>query len=114
VTEERLKTAIWVQACVRQASINGDSVVVVHRGDETSGAVLVKLNDYRNGCTVLVETRDAAGARAWLEGTGKLPVPEAVADDYIGRSLRRDPDLWVVEIEARSGRLPFEGKILPA
>ena len=39
-------------------------------------------------------------------------VPEAEADAYIARALKRDPDLWVVEIEDRAGRHLFEGKII--
>jgi hypothetical protein len=63
---------------------------------------------------VLTETRDAAGERAWLPGTGSAWVTETEADAYIARARQRDPDLWVIEIEDRQGRLPFEAKILSA
>ena len=86
--------------------------MVVHKGDATRGSVLVKLNLLDGRCTVLAETQDAMGARAWIRGTGADPVPEAAADDYIARNRRYDPDLWVIEVEDRDGRLPFDGTIL--
>jgi len=101
-----------VQACIRRGNAAGIAVTVVHKGDATRGSVLVKLNQLDGRCTVLAETQDLAGARAWIRGTGTEPVAEATADDYIARNRRTDPDLWVIEIEDREGRLPFEAKIL--
>jgi hypothetical protein len=112
MTEPRLKTEIWVKACIRRADVEGIAMAVVRRGDGDGGAVLVKLNRLDGTCTVLAETRDMAGARAWVRGTGAEPVAEAEADAYIARSRRIDPDIWVLEIEDRQGRLPFEAKIL--
>jgi hypothetical protein len=112
MSEARLKTEFWVQACIRRGNADGIAVTVVHKGDATRGSVLVKLNRLEGGCTVLAETQDMSGARAWIKGTGAAPVAEAAADDYIARNRRTDPDLWVIEIEDREGRLPFEAKIL--
>ena len=39
-------------------------------------------------------------------------VEEQKADDYIRRSISRDPDLWVIEIEDPAMHNPFEGKII--
>ncbi|MFI4987762.1 MAG: DUF1491 family protein [Alphaproteobacteria bacterium] len=112
MSEPRLKTEFWVQACIRRGNADGIAVTVVHKGDVTRGSVLVKLNRFEHGCTVLAEAQDAAGARAWIRGTGAAPVEEAAADAYIARNRKYDPDLWVIEIEDRAGRLPFEATIL--
>jgi GMP synthase (glutamine-hydrolysing) len=112
VSEARLKTGIWIQACVRRGDLEGIAVTVVHKGDGDGGAVLVKLNQRDRGCTVLAETRDQDGARAWLRGTGAAPVAESEADAYIARHRQRDPDLWVLEVDDRAGRLPFDATII--
>ena len=112
MSEARLKTEFWIQACIRRGNIDGIAVTVLHRGDGARGSVLVKLNRFENGCTVFAEALDAAGQRAWMRGTGPDPVEEATADAYIARNRQYDPDLWVIEVEDRAGRLPFEARIL--
>ncbi len=101
-----------MQACIRRGNAAGIAVMVVHKGDAARGSVLVKLNRLDGSCTVFAEAQDAEGARAWIRGTGPAPVAEATADDYIARNRTYDPDLWVIEVEDREGRLPFEAKIL--
>lgn len=106
--EPRLKTKTWVQASVRRADIEGLAVFVVRSGDPDAGSVLVKLNRFENGCVVYSQTYDDAGQRAWIAATGEEPVEEKTADAYIARTVEFDPDLWVIEVEDRDGRLPFE------
>lgn len=110
--EPRLKTNIVVQAALRMSSINAIPMVVARRGDDDAGTILIKLNRLDLGCTVLAQTRTLAGELAWLRATGEGPVSEADADAYIARQVKRDPDLWVIEIEDRAGRAIFEGRIL--
>ena len=112
MSEARLKTKLVVQAAVRLCGLRTTPIAVTRRGDEDAGTIIVKLIQFELGCTVLVETRAPDGNGAWLRATGATPVPEADADAYIARQIKRDPDLWVVEIEDRLGLSPFAGPIL--
>lgn len=109
---DRLSTEILVQGHIRQCFAQGLTAIVAHKGDAWGGAILIKLNLLGPGCKLLTQTRDQDGEIAWLQVQAGALLSEADADAYIARSVQRDPDLWVVEIEDRAGRNPFPGKIL--
>ena len=110
--EARLKSGIWVKALIRRCDIAAIGVAVVARGDDDAGAILLKLNGRDTGCAVLAQTRKPDGTLVWMRATGAAPVPEAEADAYIGRQRGRDPDLWVIEIDAASPDAVLDGPIL--
>jgi hypothetical protein len=110
--DDRLPTEVWVMAHIRRCLAEGIPATVAHKGDLKGGTLMLKLNLLDRGCRVLSQARDLDGALGWLTAFKGEPVPEAEADEYIARALARDPDLWVVEIEHRDGRHPFEGKEL--
>lgn len=112
MADDRLPTDLWVRAHIRRCIVDGIPATVVRKGDITGGAVLLKVNQLEQGCRVLTQTRDLDGRSGWLPALNGALVPEAEADGYIARAIRRDPDLWVIEIEDRQGRHPFDGKIL--
>src|SRR5215467_12926157 len=101
--EARLKTGLWVRALIRRCDLAAVAVAVAARGDADSGAVLLKFRDRQAGCSVLAQARGRQGELVWMRATGPEPVAEAEADSYIARQRRRDPDIWVVEIEADPG-----------
>jgi GMP synthase (glutamine-hydrolysing) len=110
--EPRLKTGLVVQAALRLATAQAIPIFVVRRGDADAGAILLKLNRLEHGFTVLAQTRTLEGELVWMRATGAEPVEEQTADAYIERQVKRDPDLWVVEIEDRGGRPIFTGRVL--
>lgn len=111
MTAARLKAGLWVAAVLRQGMLVDKPGVVVRRGDSDAGGVLVKLYA-KSGCVVLSRFRDPTGELAWLRATGAVPVTEEVADAYIARQIKIDPDLWVLEFEASDHLPPFEAKII--
>ena len=109
--EPKVKAGLWAQAAIRMADLAGRSGMVLRKGDPDAGGILCLLRG-REGCVVLSQTRDADGRPAWLRGTGKTPVPEAEADAYVERQVKRDPDLWVLEFDAPDLLPPFEARLL--
>ena len=77
--------------------------VVVRKGDEDSGAILIKVNRGALGFQVFSQVRDSQSRLAWLCSTGAEPVAEAEADRIIAKAVDRDWDVWVVEIEDADG-----------
>jgi len=112
MSDDRLPTELWVSAHLRRCSATGTPAVLVRRGEAERGSVLLKLNQLAAGCRILTQARDLAGELGWLAALGGQLVAEAEADAYIARAVDRDPDLWVIEIEDRQGRHPFDGKLI--
>jgi hypothetical protein len=112
MSEGRIATELWVMAHIRQCHAQGIMATVVKHGDDWGGAVVIKLNLLGPGFKVLTQSRDIDGNIAWLQAKDGAVINEADADEYIARQTQRDPDLWVVEIEDRGGKIPFAGKLL--
>lgn len=98
----RLTARFWVDAYLAHLRLWDIPAFVTAHGDDTAGAVLVKLNTLDGRAQVFSRSFDlATGGRVWAPfDTG----PEAQIDDGIARQRRTDPDLWVIEVEDRAGR----------
>lgn len=107
MAEPRLAAGIWVSAYLRRLQLAHVPAYVLRRGDDTAGAVLVK-------CATL-DGRASLWAREWdldtdLRRWARLnEACEAEIEAEIARHAARDPDLWVIEIENRTGETLLEG-----
>ena len=110
--EPRLKSKMWIQALIRRCDLAAIATAVTARGDDDAGAILLKFNGRDGGCSVLTQVRRQDGELVWMPATGSAPVCEAEADSYIERQRRRDPDLWVIEVESGSAATVLDGHII--
>lgn len=98
----RLTSRFWVDAYLARLRLADVPAFVVAHGDDTGGAVLVKLNTLDGRAVVFQRSFDLmADVRIWAELANG---PEAEVDAAISRQRGFDPDLWVIEVEDRQGR----------
>ena len=98
----RLTAAFWVQAYLRRLALENIPAYILVHGDDTAGAVLVKLATLDGQARLFQRGFDLqTGDRVWQQleqGT------EEQIDTTLQRQLGFDPDLWVIELEDRAGR----------
>ncbi len=98
----RLASGIWVSAYLRRLQALGIPAYVIARGDDTAGAVLVKLALMDGTARAYTRSFDLeSDTRIWqvlVEGG------ERDVDAAITRQRSFDPDLWVIEVEDARGR----------
>ena len=98
----RLTAEFWVSAYLKRLRLYEIPAFVVTHGDDTAGAVLVKLNTLDGNAKAFQRSFDLmSGERAWMvlaEGA------ESDVDAALAKQRSFDPDLWVIEVEDREGR----------
>ncbi len=109
---DRLKAGLWVQSQLRVCDLNFIPAMVVRKGDEDSGSVLLKVNHFSDGCAVFVPITTVEGERGWMHGLKGGYVDERSCDDYIRRQMDRDSDLWVLEIEDPKKQYQLDAKLV--
>lgn len=110
--EPRLTAEFWVKAQIRQCFANDIPAFVARRGDSHAGTILIKLNRFSVGVTVLAPIASMDGRRAWMRATGDESVSDAEAEAIIAKRLKSDPDIWVLEIEDQDGRWEPDAPII--
>jgi hypothetical protein len=98
----KLTAEFWVHAYLARLRQFNIAAFVVAHGDDTAGAVLVKLNTLDGQARVYQRSFDLmSGERRWVmlsEGD------EAEVDASLARQRGFDTDAWVIEVEDRQGR----------
>jgi len=106
----RLKSGIWVAAYIRRCQIQGAQAMLRRRGADEAGAVFIKISRLDGTAEVFGPAPQSAfdearpTDRAFVRCLKNQPASEADAESYLGRQLKFDPDIWIVEVEDRDGR----------
>jgi hypothetical protein len=110
----RVKSHIWVSAYLRRLNASFVSAALVRRGDADAGAVYIKVAALDGTCQVYaplsaqLAEMTPGDSLILEEGRAWQPVyspsaAEAEADAYLARQAGRDPDIWILEVEAPGG-----------
>ena len=102
----RLKSEIWVQAYLRRWFSTGGFGAVLRKGAPEAGSVYIVVNRLDGTMNVFGPAPgpayDDQGDRRWTTVTkGAIDPPELSA--LTEKLSRIDPDIWVIEVEDRSG-----------
>lgn len=97
----RLTSEFWVQAYLTRLRGADIPAFVTAKGDVTAGAILVKLNTLDGQAQAFQRSYDETGARIWITlSTGT----DADVESTLAKQRNFDPDIWIIEVEDKSGR----------
>jgi hypothetical protein len=98
----RLASGVVVAALMRRVHGAGGNAAVLAHGDETAGAIMLAILERGEILRLLTRRLNPVGAYVWDD----LALPcdggesgSVGVDGLIDRARRRDPDLWVVELD---------------
>lgn len=98
----RLRTRLWVDAYLHRLGQENLPAYILHKGDPSSGAVIVKVATLDGNAVCYHRSFDlTTGERAWVALTDG---DEPRVDESIAKQRGFDRDLWVIEVESRDGR----------
>lgn len=106
----RLKSELWVAAWLRNCAAAGAYAYLRRRGAADAGAIFLKL-DKLNGETAIygpayqADYDEDALDRKFRRLHRQDVISSPEAEDILARELKFDPDLWIIEVEDRQGRI---------
>jgi hypothetical protein len=110
----RLKSEMWVKAYLRRRASGGQFAAVVRHGDDEAGAIYIMINRL-DGTLLLFGPAPGGlddsgdGDRQWMRMHKAAAITEADAGAMLDRAKSFDEDLWIIEVEDRSGAHAFAG-----
>jgi hypothetical protein len=111
MSEARLKTRLLVQAILRRYDLEAIPAFIRRKGDPDAGTVLLKIALSADYALLLGQARNAEGRAGWLQ-LGSGPILEKDAESAIEKAIKRDPDVYVIEVEDVKGRILVDGPLL--
>jgi hypothetical protein len=110
----RLKSNLWVKAYLRRRTSAGQFAAVMRHGDDEAGAIYIKINRL-DGTLALFGPAPGGlddsgdGDRQWMRMHKADAITEAEAEITLDRARSFDHDLWIIEVEDRTGNHALVG-----
>jgi hypothetical protein len=112
----RLKTELWVKAYLRQRQAAGAFAAIVRHGHDDAGAILIKIARLDGTAALfgpapmsLEPESDPSVDRRFARMHDAAWITDKDADGIVARQRSYDDDIWVVEVEDRSGASGLDG-----
>jgi hypothetical protein len=86
-------------ALIRRVEKAGGFAAVLHRGDAISGVILVQCLEKGEKTGLFERAPDFSGGYRLVHCGPSVDAESDVADQYMARRLRSDPDLWLIELD---------------
>jgi hypothetical protein len=97
----RLTSQFWVEAYLARLRLADIPAFVTAKGDATAGNVMVKLNTLDGNAHAFQRSYDAQGNRCWVTLSQGA---DALVEASLAKQRGFDPDIWIIEVEDKSGR----------
>jgi hypothetical protein len=85
--------------------------MIRRKGDVDAGALVLLVDRGPSGMLVLSQTRDNEGRLAWLRPLGDQ-ADEVKVEEFIAKTIKRDPDVWIIDIEDYRSEYRPDGPVL--
>ena len=93
-------TSTWIDANVYKLLDAGFAASVIREGDAKRGTVLMIVTGQDGAARVFDQVRSPEGHSQWVPVDGSAQQSQNGHEDIVRRAVARDPDLWVLAIDA--------------
>lgn len=95
----RLATGVYANALIRRVNQAGGMAMVLAKGDEMAGALILITRKKGRFSGILERTLTAQGDYAWAPVNSQTIEKEEEISQFCERRRRYDPDLWIIELD---------------
>lgn len=97
--EPRLSSEMTVQSLLRKVNQEGGFAMVLRKGDQIAGAILIICLEKGKDPRLLEKMPSLDGPSTWQKIWPQDTDNKQDLDEYLNRRTGFDPDLWLIELD---------------
>jgi hypothetical protein len=99
---ERLPASVEATAIIRRAEVGGDFAVVLRKGDEERGALVLVIGSRGHHVTCLERVLSLDAGYRWQTVGPSAGAGSPEVAQFLAKRQRIDPDSWLIELDIAS------------